>query len=412
MSEASKTQQMIVSDKSLLPQFNVSFWIAVLVGTVAVYLLIWPPTNISPVQGRSAGLALLVVGLWATARLPEHLTALLFFLVAMLLGLAPSRVVFAGFASSALWMVFAGLVIALAVKSTGLSNRIARSISLRLDRHYLSLISGMVIIGVLLGFLMPSSMGRVVLLMPIALGLADHLGFKPGSNGRTGVILAAAFGTYIPTFAILPSNVPNMVLVGAAENLFHISPLYVEYLVLHFPVLGLLKSVLIVALIVWRYPDQPRPYIHHAHTKLLSPSEWKMTGILLFSLGFWLTDFAHHISPAWIALAAALLLLLPRVGLISAQQFTSDINYNPLWFVAGVIGLGALISNTGLGARLAEYLTAVLPLAPGKNLLNYASLTFISTITGIVATLPGVPAVLTPLTEQIAHTAGLRSKLF
>lgn len=94
------------------------------------------------------------------------------------------------------------------------------------------------------------------------------------------------------------------------------------------------------------------------------------------------------------------------MGLISSQQFSTEINYNPLIFVAGVIGLGVLISYSGLGIRLAGYLTAELPLVPGNHALNFASLTRVTMATGFIAAMPGVPAVLTSLTEHIAQTAG------
>jgi len=374
-------------------------------------LMFYPPNAMTTEQGRAAGLALIAIGLWATAQLPEHLTALLFFLLAMLGGVAPSQVIFSGFSSSAFWMIFAGLVIALAVRSTGLSGRLAHGIAIKLDRGYAGLISGMLVVGVLLGFLMPSSMARVVLLVPITIALAESFGFEAGSNGRTGLLMAATFGTFVPAFAILPANIPNMVLVGSAETQFDIAPLYGEYLLLHFPVLGLAKSVVIVGLILWRFPDKPEPYkTRQKPSEPLSQAEWKMTAVLVLALAFWLSDFLHHISPAWVALAAALFLLMPRVGLVTYAQFNSDINFSPLFFVAGVLGLGALISYTGLGARLAAGLTELLPLHPGQNLLNYLSLTLIAMATGVVTTLPGVPAVLTPLTEQLAQSSGLPMK--
>lgn len=57
----------------------------------------------------------LVVGitilLWATSLLPEFITALLFFAVAMVAKIAPPHVIFGGFASSAFWLVFSGFVL-------------------------------------------------------------------------------------------------------------------------------------------------------------------------------------------------------------------------------------------------------------------------------------------------------------
>lgn len=391
-----------------IPPIHPATPVAALTTLAGLYLLFMPPLSLPAEQGQAAGLAVIAIGLWATARLPEQITALLFFLLAMLLGVAPSNVIFAGFASSALWMVFAGLVIALGFKNSGLSERLALGIARRLNGSYLKLIAGVLAIGLLLGFMMPSSMGRIALLIPIVLGLADHLGFTAGSNGRTGLILAASFGTFVPTFAILPANVPNMVLLGTSEALFEISPLYGEYLLLHFPVLGLLKSLLILLLIVLRYPDEPRPSWRERNAAApFSAQERKMSGLLLLALLLWFTDFLHHVSPAWIALAAALFLLLPRIGLIDARQFNGEINFGSLFFVAGVLGLGALIAHSGLGTRLAEHLITLLPLEPGNSLINFVSLTVTAMVTGILTTVPGVPAILTPLADRIAASAGL-----
>ena len=78
----------------------------------------------------------LVVGitilLWATSLLPEFITALLFFAVAMVAKIAPPDVIFGGFASSAFWLVFSGFVLGIAIRKTGLADRAARALSSRL----------------------------------------------------------------------------------------------------------------------------------------------------------------------------------------------------------------------------------------------------------------------------------------
>lgn len=78
----------------------------------------------------------LVVGitilLWATSLLPEFITALLFFAVAMVVKIASPDVIFGGFASSAFWLVFSGFVLGIAIRKTGLADRAARALSSRL----------------------------------------------------------------------------------------------------------------------------------------------------------------------------------------------------------------------------------------------------------------------------------------
>ncbi|MCI5124527.1 MAG: SLC13 family permease, partial [Candidatus Electrothrix sp. AR5] len=358
---------------------------------------------------KAAVLALLTLVFWATALIPEHLTALLFFLLAMVFSLAGPEVIFAGFGSAAIWLIFGGLVIGVAISSTGLGGRIARFAAIWLHGSYLKIISGLVAAGLLFSFLMPSAMGRVVLLTPIALSLADHFGFKEGSKGRTGVLLAIILGTYIPAFGILPANVPNMVLVGMAETQYHLSILYGTYLLLHFPLLSFFKALLIIALILFFFPDRPvvLPEQEKKAVVKFSRNEFILSLVLAGMLGLWITDFLHHVSPAWVALGGALILLMPGVDIVGKKAFNQKINWGAIIFVAGILGVGGMINHTGLGRIIAAGITDLLPLGEHQDFINYMSISLASAITGMLTTLPAVPAVLTPLSDSLAQATGL-----
>jgi anion transporter len=361
------------------------------------------------VPAQAAVLALLSLVFWATAVIPEHLTALLFFLLAMLFSLAGPEIIFAGFSSAAIWLIFGGLVIGIAISSTGLGSRIARYAAIWLHGSYLKIISGLVVAGVMFSFLMPSAMGRVVLLTPIALSVADHFGFKEGSQGRTGVLLAIILGTYIPAFGILPANVPNMVLVGMAETQYNLSILYGTYLLLHFPLLSLVKAVLIIGLILFFFPDKPIELAEQEQQEIgkFSRNELILSLVLVGMLSLWIADFLHHISPAWIALGGALILLMPGIDIINKKDFNQKINWSAIIFVAGILGVGGMINHTGLGGMLANEITGLLPLGEGRDFTNYMSLSVASAVTGMLTTLPAVPAVLTPLSENLSQVTGL-----
>ena len=386
-----------------IPLSRLIAWIAVAAG-LAVLALHPLPGN----ESRALALAVVSIGLWATSVIPEPVTAVFFFTGAMLLKVAPASVVFGGFESAALWLIFGGLVMGVAIRSTGLGLRVATRLSRAFGKSYWGIITGVVLVGVAMGFLMPSSMGRAILLMPIALSLAARYGFVPGSNGHLGVVLAAAFGCHVPTFSVLPANVPNLVLVGAAETLWHYTPSYGQYLLLHFPILGLLKAAVLIGLIVRMWPDTPRPEVEASHLPgAMSMGERQLSLLLTAALALWATDFLHHISPAWISMAAAALLLLPGVGLVDSKAFAEKVNYGSLFYVAGIRGLGALVSQSGLGSRLAQAILMVLPLAPGHAVTNFVSLASMSTVVSLLTTLPGAPAVLTPLAGEMARASGL-----
>lgn len=368
-------------------------------------------STLSHAQLLTACLILIAIILFATSALPEHVTALLLMCGAMLLNLAPAKVVFSGFYSTACWLIFTGLIIGIAIHKTGLALRVAKVFSERITQHYWRLISTTVIISTLVGFLMPSSIGRAVLLVPMAMALAERCGFAKTDNGFIGIALAAAFGCHVPTFSVLPANVPNMVFIGAAETIYNWTPTYAYYLLLHFPVLGFLKMGVIIALILWLYPDHANKPADSqkekkAGAKPLSKDEIKLITILLLTLGFWVTDALHHISAAWIGLSAACILLLPKLGLVDKQHFDSQFKMSPLIFVIGILALSALINDSGLGTLLGDGFNQWLPLSDGNSFLNFILLSITATITAIFTTLPGVPAVLAPFAEQMSVKSG------
>lgn len=384
--------------------------IALLTLLCGAVIIILQPAGLTSEQAWGAALVLFAILFWAAAVLPDHLTALIFMLATILFAVAPPEVVFAGFSSAAMWLIFSGLVFGMAINSTGLGGRIANALSQRVNGSYTRLIFGIVIASVLLGFVMPSSLGRAVLLVPIAIAIADSCGFAPGSKGRTGTALAVAFGCHVPTFAVLPANVPNMVFIGAAETIHGISPGYAEYLLLHFPVLGLLKGLLIIVLILLLFPDKPQLQAAPQSRSSNDHGQRKLILVLGIALAFWFTDSLHHISPAWIGMTAALFLLMPKVGLVDSKTFNEKMNFNLMAFLAGILALGAVINTTGLGNVLANTLNSLIPLSPDNPALNYASLSGTAIMTALVATLPGVPAVLTPFADQMANNAGMTIK--
>jgi len=378
----------------------------------ATCLLLFSPAILSPTETKVAALTVVTIVFWATGVIPEHITSLLFFLVAMIFSISTPDIIFAGFASAAVWLVFGGLVIGVAISATGLGKRVADGVATHLHGSYLRIIGGLVTAGIVFSFLMPSAMGRVVLLTPIALSIATHFGFEKGTKGRTGVLLAIILGTFIPAFGILPANVPNMILIGMAETQYQLHLLYGPYLLLHFPVLTFIKAILIVGLILWFYPDQPIEVPDKSTQKSvpLSRNEIILASALIIMLLLWMTDFIHHISPAWIALAGAVFLLFPGINIINKKQFNQNINWASIIFITGILGLGGMINHSGLGHTLANRIITLLPLAEQQNFINYVSISFASTLTGLATTLPGVPAVFTPLSDTIAQTTGLSIK--
>ncbi|MEG3638751.1 SLC13 family permease [Magnetococcus sp. PR-3] len=374
---------------------------------LALLIVTLQPFETTLLNGALA-IVLFAISGWASGAIPEHLTALIFFLLAILSGIAAPAMVFSGFLTSAFWLVFAGIIIGAAMKHTGLDTRLAHKLAHHAPAQYGGLIAAIVIFGMVLAFLMPSSMGRAVLIVPLMQRLAQQMGYAVGSRGYIGILLAGAMGSFFPGFGILPANVPNMVMVGAAESLYSWSPSYGGYLLLHFPLLGLGKSLLITGLITYFYHDKPTLPVMASQTERVpyTTSELRLALLLTLAIVLWVTDFAHGISPAWVGLGVAVFCLLPGARLVEGRTI-SQFNLSPLLYVAGIIGMGAVVAETGLGHLMAEKVLAFLPLSEDAPVVNWTNLSLGSVFMSLLTTQPGLPAVMSPLAQPLAEASGL-----
>lgn len=382
---------------------------------IALWLALGPLSADNPLPARSGAVVLFTLVLWSTGVLPPFLTSLVFFGLVLILRLARPDLIFSGFESAAVWLIVSGFIIGAAITASGLGQRLASVLAPLLAGSYVRMIAGLTLAATALGFIMPSSVGRAVVLVPVGMALAEQVGFGKGSNGRIGIAATLAMACNMPSFAILPANIPNMILAGASETLHGTTFGYTNYLLLHFPILGILKSIVMVGLVLKLFPAQIHPHgtmiaeatpNAEANTQSKAGAQRRVAAILLATLALWMTDSVHGINPAWIGIATAVILLLPRIGVVAPKAFNASVDFGMVLFVAAALGLGALVNASGLGRLVGHTLEQILPLSPGRDALNFLSLSAMATLTGVVTTIPGVPTVLTPMAPDLAAASG------
>ena len=375
-----------------------------------VSLLLWLSPRFfdaPPAFVRGGILVALTIIAWAFGFFAESITALLFFLLAALFEIATPSVIFSGFESPAWWLLLGGAITSIAVERTTLARRLAAFVLLRLTASYRLSLTAVALAALGLAFVMPSSTARVMLLMPIVLGLADRLGLTAGRPGRAGLAMTAVTVSTLPAAAILPSVVSNLVLLGAADTLYSIKISYGSYLLLHFPILGALKVLLLIEISYRLFPEARRLNpVPTQPTAPMSRDERIVAAVLTISLVLFITDGMHGISPAWVSLAAGLVCLLPGIGPLSTKSL-SEINFGVLIYVAGIFGVGAIIADTGLGTALSHELLSLSGITPGHEVINLAIITAIFMVIGLLTTVIGLPVVLAPLAGDFAAASGL-----
>jgi anion transporter len=382
-----------------------------LVGLSALGVALLPqPEGTAASVMPALALTVLIIGLMATNSLPEYQTSALFFILALVLGIAPPAVVFSGLLSSAFWLVAGGVILGIAAQKTGLGRAVAEVFVRRLGRSYPRLIAGIVFGAVVLAFLIPAAIARMIILMPIVLALADRLGMEPGRKGRVGMALAVTIASFYMPMAILPSNFPNVLLAGLADGLYGEKITYGLYLLMHFPVAGILKGIVLVGLICMMFADHAEdgPIEQAPPPAPLSSEGRRMAFIVVLTVAAWASDFIHGVAPGWVAVAAAAVCLMPGLGVLAIADFKGKSGgFVALFSVATVISLGVVIATTGAGAFIAGKLFAVIEFKMGASAHAYGVFSAINILMSFFATLPGTIAVLAPFADTIADQSGL-----
>ena len=84
--------------------------------------------------------------------------------------------------------------------------------------------------------------------------------------------------------------------------------------------------------------------------------EYKAGIIVLATAMLWFTDFAHGMHPAVPALIALVLILLPRVGLLTWQDFERNLGWTNFFVIATSLSLAHTLVVTGAAGWFSETL--------------------------------------------------------
>ena len=346
----------------------------------------------------------LIIFLLATSAVPEFFASLLFLAIVLSSGIATEEAALAGFQSKAVWLAFAGIILGAAIHKHKLGDVLFDRLLVRIQ-SYRALVWSIATAGLLLSFVVPSAMGRVVMLTPLVLAICERFGLGPDTPGRYGACLAVFAGTVFPAMTILPSNVPNVVMLGAMEATLGHGVTYARYFILNFPVLGIGSFILLPLLICRLFPGQIVPVSIEAQRPQWTGEQKRLATVLLATLVFWATDSLHGVSAAWIGLAAAVICMTPVIGVIQPQIFNT-LSFGPWFFVAGVIGLGAMVRESGIVTHVWQGLSAAIPFAELSAPLQFFALYLTTMVIAVLATLPPMPSIFTPMAPLVAQTIG------
>jgi len=374
-------------------------------GFVVLLVAVFATTTQADVLLRVGAISGLAIAMFATRLLPEVVTAIGCFLAFIAISAAPNDVIFSGFSSGGFWLLFSGLIIGTAISMTGLGMQIALRIFQRTGDSYRNAALLMAFSGLGLGLLVPSTLPRIIVLMPIAMSLSKTMGYAAGSRGHVGLTVTGAAATLLPTYAILTANLPTIIHFGAFETLYDVRQSYALYFVEQAPINLIRFLTLLAIMLPFAAPRADAVSSLDAPTPFTSLQK-RLLALLGIAILFWATDTVHGISPAWVALSLAAVLLVPAFGMLDTSVMKTKVDMSPAFFLAALFAISAVAQYTGLGAFAADRLIPLLGLGQGGDLRDLYAVTGLSTVLSHLTTAPAAPAILAPLAQSIATETG------
>ena len=229
-----------------------SRWVSALAGGgLLVAGLSAPLPGIEPLTQRAVGLALFAAVMWTVQPVPIEYSSLIILVLLPAMDLLSFQESFTPFARQTIWLVFAGMTLSMAITRSGLGERLALLVLRHTGTSTLRIIATLNLLGLLLAFLVPSGVVRILFLMPIGLAVADRLREAGEDSGMADVVVTLSLlcSTYYGGCGVLTGSVPNLVVAGqleAAGRLVY----WGEWLQWMFPVIGLARTCLCFA-VIW-----------------------------------------------------------------------------------------------------------------------------------------------------------------
>lgn len=383
---------------------------AIIVGVALAVATRTAPAS-HPLAMIGLAVVLLTVALFATGAVPSLVTIVLFGVLALSTGVAPAGVLASGLWANATLLIFGGLIIGAAAERSGLGRYISRGLMTKFHGSYSRFLFGLMVGSGVLSFFVPSTSGRLAITIPIVVALAREAGYLPGSNGYIGAVLVAVAGNFLTSYAVLPSNLMNVILLGAAEGLYGVTFSYGEYLWIFGPVMGLVKAFTFWAAVQLIFPAPPPCAVADSSPAILTRSAQRLMILLALTVAIWATDVLHGLKPGWVALGAAMLCLLPPISLVTLRE-SFDLNrLTAVASVPAILGLASVLTHSGAGLLIGDAIQTVLPLEGQSPTWGFVGVAIISAITAVVATIVGAIAIVTPLLANVTQATGLPIKL-
>lgn len=329
---------------------------ALITGIITAAVIYMLPLSGLSIRGRLAlGLTLMTVVFWALQIAQSGFVSGLYLALLVIFKVSEPSVVFSPWLGSTMYLVIGAYLIASAVKSSGLGERIAYNFIIRYVSSYNSIIYSIFALTFILSLLIPHPMPRAFIIMSVMSVIIKSAEIPLEDASKIGF---AVFSAQVPVSMIFLTgdSVINPLAVQASGQ----SISWIEWLIYMGPP-SIVASILTCILIFLLFKPTKEVILNKEEIKerlislgKMSIQEKRTIIWLVIAVTLWMTDSIHEINIGWITLLIAMLMSFPVIGEVISPKQLSEVPVNILLFLTAAMAIGKVGADTGMNAWIAE----------------------------------------------------------
>lgn len=389
---------LILLRRALRPVFFI-----VLAALFVILVTMPTPAGLTAGGQRAIAIFLLCLVLWITNAVPLAITSLFAIVLVPLLGVLPQKDTYALFGNEAVFFILGAFILAGAVMTSGLSNRIALNIMDRYGKSPRKLLISIFLLAALLSFFM-SEHAVAAMLFPIVLEITKGLNLRPGkSNYGKLLFFALAWGCVIGGVGTFLGGARVPLAIGILSETTGGTINFLDYTIAVLPLVVIM--LLAGYFLLTRFFPIDVTGVESAHTVLakrlknlgkVTYSEYAVGAVLLITIISWIV-LGHAFGLASVALISVVVLFVFR--LVRWKDIEEYVNWGIILMYGGAIILGTALDKSGAASWL---VSGVVDQWAGSPWMVFAIFTLLSILLTEAMSNAAVIAVLLPVSIGMA----------
>lgn len=329
------------------------------------------PEGLSPQGMTTIAVMGWTIAIWLSGALPKSISGLGIPLMLILFGVfAKAPEAFSGFTENESFLVLGAFLLAAIMGVTNLDKKIALGIVSRVKPKVTNLLGGFFVAHVVTALLVPATLARAGMFLPIVAGVNKLLGDDARyCQARKALAMAAiGFGAVFAGPLFLTGHMPNVIMASLLNAKASAGITWGRWFWLHWPLLGLFPIMFLWIVRCFRLRGLGIPggldRIKRERDEL-GPVTRDQTAILSLvglAVVLWATEKVLHPFPSGIVLVGVVaLMFVPGLTRLAWRDVQGRTNWGTWLLLAGALSLVKAFSTTGADEWLAGRMVQLVP---------------------------------------------------